>query len=156
VNRPRLSAWTVGVLSGGVFALGLWLSKMTEPSKVLGFLDVTGSWDPSLCFVMAGAVGAHFAWLRWGARRVADESDGADAATTSSRRGRIDGALLLGAAIFGVGWGMAGYCPGPALVALAWGRPEAALFVLAMAGGVASFNALWPRAEAPDSLRELV
>lgn len=160
-------ATLAGALSGAVFAVGLWLSEMTDPAKVLGFLDVTGRWDPSLAWVMAGAVGAHFAWLRWTSRRAAISASKTALSAPSAPSvlsspsppvpaspPGVDRALLSGAAIFGVGWGMSGYCPGPALVALAWGRREAALFVLAMTCGVWLFNASRARARAPESLRE--
>jgi uncharacterized membrane protein YedE/YeeE len=125
------------VLSGSVFALGLSLSGMTDPRNVLGFLDAFGQWDPTLAFVMLGAIGVHFSWLRWGS----------PASSPSAASGAIDAPLLLGAGIFGVGWGMSGYCPGPALVALAWGRSEALLFVLAMCGGIVLFNVFKRRDE---------
>jgi uncharacterized protein len=153
------SASLVGVTSGSVFALGLWLSGMTDPAKVLGFLDFAGDFDPALAFVMAGAVGVHFAWLRW-ASKSKSEHAAVDSSPASSRPpsavGRVDAALLVGAGLFGLGWGMAGYCPGPALVALAFGRYEALLFVIAMAGGMGLFNVLRRRADAPTSLRESV
>ena len=148
MTLPRLSPTAVSILSGSVFALGLSLSGMTDPARVLGFLDVAGRWDPSLAFVMAGAVGVHFTWLRWDSRRRANR----DAAPSSAVPKRVDAALLSGSAIFGVGWGMAGYCPGPALVASAQGRSEALLFLAAMAGGVALFNAF--RADVRQFLRE--
>ena len=134
MNAPRLSATLVGLLSGSIFAVGLALSGMTDPRRVLAFLDFFGDWDPSLAFVMLGAVGAHFSWLRWTIER------GAAKVSSVGAPSRIDGPLLLGAAIFGVGWGMSGYCPGPALVAIALGRVEAGLFVLAMVGGMAAFG----------------
>lgn len=122
------------IVSGALFAVGLALSGMTDPGKVLGFLDVAGRWDPSLAFVMAGAVGVHFTWLRWLARRSAD------AATSAAPSTGVDARLLTGAGIFGVGWGLSGYCPGPALVALAYGRAEGAVFVLAMLTGILLFS----------------
>lgn len=126
--RERLVALACGVL----FALGLALSGMTDPGKVLGFLDVTGRWDPSLAFVMGGAVGFHALWLR-----LARRTDGLSPAIVNTA---IDARLVIGAAIFGVGWGLAGYCPGPALTSLAYGRTEALLFVLAMVLGVLLFR----------------
>jgi uncharacterized membrane protein YedE/YeeE len=126
---------------------------MTDPGKVLGFLDVAGAWDASLAFVMAGAVGVHFAWLRW----ISRASSAAPASSAASQPpSGVDARLILGAGIFGVGWGMAGYCPGPALVAAAFGRREALLFLAAMVAGIALFNAFNRRAEAPSSVREPV
>lgn len=149
-SRSPLPAWLAGLVAGALFAVGLALSGMTDPGKVLGFLDVAGAWDPTLAFVMGGAVGVHFAWLRLSARFSAEAAD-------SSRLPQprvIDARLLSGAALFGVGWGMSGYCPGPALVASAFGRREALLFSLAMLGGMVLFNAFQRRAEQGGSLRE--
>lgn len=129
----------VAATSGALFAFGLALSGMTDPGKVLGFLDVAGAWDPSLAFVMGGAVGLHFLWLRWSERKV--PSVEASAAASSP----VDARLLGGAAIFGVGWGLSGYCPGPGLAALAYGRLEAVVFVLAMIAGILLFSVLGKR-----------
>jgi uncharacterized protein len=143
VSLGRVSPELVGVATGSVFAIGLSLSGMTDPRKVLAFLDVFGAWDPTLAFVMLGAIGVHFSWLRWMSARA-----------PAAVAGRIDAQLLLGSAIFGVGWGLSGYCPGPALVALAFGRVEALLFVLAMSAGMMLHSA-FDRGEAPSaSLRE--
>lgn len=120
----------VAIVSGALFAVGLALSGMTDPGKVLGFLDVAGSWDPSLAFVMGGAVGLHFVWLRFVAR--------APSQPAVSRK--VDARLVGGAAIFGVGWGLSGYCPGPALSALAFGRTEGIVFTLAMLAGILIFR----------------
>ena len=137
----------VAVASGALFAVGLALSGMTDPSKVLGFLDVAGDWDPSLAFVMGGAVGFHFLWLRLGAPRLPAP------VTSSPPSSKIDARLLGGAALFGAGWGLAGYCPGPALVGLAFGRLEALAFVSAMLAGVTLFNVLGNRrsSDAPSA-----
>jgi uncharacterized membrane protein YedE/YeeE len=141
MSRRARPAWLVGVLSGATFAVGLALSGMTDPNKVLGFLDVAGNWDPSLAFVMVGAIGFHFAWLRLTARNAPSASEPAQP------NRRIDARLLVGAALFGVGWGMSGYCPGPALVSASFGRPEALLFVLALLGGIAAFRVFDRRPE---------
>jgi len=118
---------------GLLFAVGLAVAGMTNPAKVIGFLDVTGAWDPSLAFVMGGALGVYaVAWqLR---RRVAAPALGGTFPAPPS--GAIDGRLLVGAAIFGLGWGVAGYCPGPAVVASAVTR-NAPVFVLGMLVGMA-------------------
>jgi len=120
-------------VSGALFALGLSLSGMTEPARVIGFLDVTGAWDPSLAFVMGGAVTVFAVLYQVIVRRLAQPL----VAETFHLppRARIDAKLLVGAALFGVGWGLAGLCPGPALVALGAGKVEAALFTLAMVAG---------------------
>lgn len=116
-------------LVGALFALGLGISGMTQPSKVLGFLDVFGAWDPALMFVMGGAVAVNFIGYRLAVGRphplLAARFD------IPTRRD-IDWQLLTGASLFGIGWGMAGFCPGPALVALASGSADVLLFVCAM------------------------
>jgi len=115
-------------LVGLLFGLGLCLGGMTDPQKVLGFLDLAGDWDPSLALVMLGALGvAFFAFRLAGA--------GSFAAAPSVAK-RIDARLLVGAAIFGTGWGLVGLCPGPALTDLGFLDLRALVFVLAMASGV--------------------
>lgn len=144
----------IGLLCGVIFALGLWFSGMTDPGKVLGFLDVAGAWDPSLAFVMAGAVGVHFSWLRWASRRRVAAAETSGSAIPPAK---VDARLITGAAIFGIGWGAVGYCPGPALVASAFGRREAIWFSLAMLAGIAVYTALSVlerRAAAPISVRD--
>ena len=125
----------VALVAGLVFAIGLGVSGMTDPRKVLGFLDVGGSWDPSLAFVMIGAIGVHFAFAR---RAVARPVTLGGAPIALPARGSIDARLLVGAALFGVGWGVGGYCPGPALVALTGnGSLTVVAFVAAMIAGTA-------------------
>jgi uncharacterized protein len=124
----------VALLGGLVFGLGLLLSGMTDPGKVQGFLDVTTRWDPSLALVMGGAVlvtSLAFAWARRSRRSWLD----VDRMWPAVRS--IDGRLLGGGALFGLGWGLAGFCPGPALVALSAGMTDAWLFVPAMLTGIA-------------------
>ncbi len=130
---------------GVVFALGLGLGGMTQPSKVVGFLDVSGAWDPSLAFVMGGALAAHALLRRWIVARPAPllASSFAVPALTD-----IDGRLLSGAAIFGVGWGLAGFCPGPAIVAAGGGATAALVFVPAMLAGMLLHKASTARADA--------
>lgn len=128
--RARLSA----LFAGALFGLGLVVSGMTDPAKVRGFLDVAGRWDPSLAFVMIGAIGVHFALLRLVQRRPAPLFARAFDLPT---RKDIDGRLVSGAAVFGVGWGLAGVCPGPAVVCLGTGSVAPVLFVLAMLAGTA-------------------
>ncbi len=119
---PRL----VGLVSGLLFGAGLVLSGMTRPDKVIGFLDLTGDWDPSLAFVMVGAIGV-FAFAAWAARRQT-RPVWAPSFQWPTRKD-IDARLLLGSALFGLGWGLAGYCPGPAPTApgpeYRTGRPDA-------------------------------
>jgi len=123
----------VSFLSSLVFAVGLALSGMTQPAKVLGFLDVSGAWDPSLAFVMAGAIGVHALAYRLIRRRPAPLY-AAEFALPASQR--IDARLLLGAGLFGVGWGLGGFCPGPALTSLVTGAPKVLVFVGAMLAGM--------------------
>lgn len=120
-------------VSGLLFALGLALSGMTKPEKVLGFLDFRGAWDPSLAFVMLGAIGVHFVAQRLAGRMRAPLAGG-----TFDRPAlkRIDSRLVLGSALFGAGWGLSGYCPGPALVSLSGGALPTLVAVTAMLGGV--------------------
>ncbi|MDO9383711.1 MAG: YeeE/YedE family protein [Hyphomicrobiaceae bacterium] len=124
------------LISGLLFGLGLILSGMANPAKVLDFLDVTGTWDPSLAFVMAGAIGVAAPGF-WLVRRRSAPLTGpvfhvppADAP--------VDRKLLVGAAVFGIGWGLAGFCPGPALVALALAAPGTLAFVAAMVAAIAA------------------
>ncbi|SDN30498.1 DUF6691 family protein [Polaromonas sp. JS666] len=125
------------LLAGLVFGLGLIVSGMANPAKVLGFLDLAGSWDPSLAFVMAGAIAVgFFAFLLAKKRRLS--LLGAEMKLPAA--GRIDRRLMAGSLLFGVGWGLAGFCPGPGLVALGMGEPKAAVFVLAMLAGMATFE----------------
>lgn len=120
------------LLCGVVFGLGLGVSQMVDPRKVLGFLDLAGAWDPSLMFVMGGALLATAIGYRLVLRRPAPRL--AESFQLSAAR-RIDAPLLGGAALFGIGWGLAGYCPGPAIASLGFGNAEALWFLPAMAAG---------------------
>lgn len=121
-------------ITGVIFGLGLIISGMTDPEKVLGFLDLAGAWDPSLFFVMVGAISIS-AVAFYIARRRDRSVLGAPMQLPTSKR--IDKRLLLGSLMFGVGWGIAGFCPGPALVSTASGQPKALLFTAAMLAGMA-------------------
>lgn len=121
------------LVAGLLFGLGLVVSGMTQPQKVLGFLDIFGRFDPSLMLVMVGAIGVHFFAYRWKAGRKTPLFSPAFVVPT---RRDVDGKLLLGAAIFGVGWGLGGYCPGPGIVSLPAGGVPALAFVGAMLGGM--------------------
>jgi uncharacterized membrane protein YedE/YeeE len=123
--------------SGLVFGLGLIVSQMVDPQKVLAFLDLFGNWDPSLAFVMAGAVAV--SGLGWILARRRGTPVLVPRLEMPSRRD-IDAPLLAGAALFGVGWGLSGYCPGPAIVSLATGASGVLVFVGAMIGGMALFR----------------
>lgn len=133
------------LLAGLVFGFGLIVSGMANPAKVLGFLDLAGAWDPSLALVMAGAVGVgFFAFLL--ARRRALSFIGAEMKLPAP--GAVDSRLAAGATLFGIGWGIAGFCPGPALVGLGMGLPKAALFVAAMLAGMIAFELIEARRNA--------
>lgn len=121
----------IALICGLLFGLGLIISGMIKPEKVLGFLDLAGLWDPSLVFVMAGAVGVvavayGVAKHRWPA--------------LNATAFMVDKNLLLGAAVFGLGWGLAGICPGPAVVLLGMGSPKGAMFFLGLLGGMGLFE----------------
>jgi uncharacterized membrane protein YedE/YeeE len=123
------------LVSGTLFAFGLCLSGMTHPSKVLGFLDVFGRWDPSLAFVMAGAVSVSAVAFRVSTRRAAPFFD--DRFRLGRTDAKVDMRVVLGSAVFGLGWGLSGLCPGPAVTSLVTGRPAAFVFVGAMFAGMA-------------------
>lgn len=127
------------LLAGLVFGLGLLVSGMVNPAKVLGFLDLAGAWDPSLALVMVGAIAVATVGFRAMAGRGASLLD--EPLRLPTRR-EIDGRLLLGGLGFGVGWGLAGFCPGPAVVALGAGEPKALVFVAAMLAGMGVFELL--------------
>jgi len=120
-------------VSGIVFALGLGIGGMTQPAKVIGFLDFTGNWDPSLAFVMIGAIAVHALFYRVIRRRSSPLFSPSFAMPT---RTDIDLPLVSGAVIFGLGWGLAGFCPGPALTSLASGNSSSIIFSLAMIAGM--------------------
>jgi hypothetical protein len=128
----NLNAFLVGLL----FGLGLIISGMTDPSKVIGFLDLAGAWDPSLAFVMGGAilVGA-------GAFTIAKKRQrsllGAPMQLSSATE--LDKGLLIGSLVFGIGWGLSGFCPGPAVVSAAAGQPKALIFVASILAGMALY-----------------
>lgn len=129
-------------IAGLLFGAGLVLSGMSNPNKVLAFLDILGDWDPSLLFVMGGAIVTTFAGYRLVWRRGGPLAGGS---FHLPRVTRADFKLLSGSAVFGIGWGLAGYCPGPALTALAFGATEAWLFVAAMVAGFYVSSRLNPR-----------
>jgi uncharacterized membrane protein YedE/YeeE len=129
VNASAIAAF----VSGLVFACGLALGGMTQPSKVVAFLDVSGNWDPSLAMVMGGALATHAVLRRYVMRRSVPLLGGRYCVP---ERSDIDIRLVAGAALFGVGWGLGGFCPGPALVAVGAGMHAAAVVVPAMLAGM--------------------
>jgi uncharacterized membrane protein YedE/YeeE len=128
-----VTAFLAGLMFGG----GLILSGMSNPAKVLAFLDIAGSWDPSLLFVMLGAIVVAALAFRFARTRVRPLF-GSHIHVPGA--GRIDTPLVLGSVTFGIGWGLVGYCPGPALTALAVGGRSTLLFVAAMVAGMAIFE----------------
>jgi uncharacterized membrane protein YedE/YeeE len=134
------------LLAGLVFGLGLIVSGMADPAKVLGFLDLAGHWDPSLAFVMAGAIAVGAVAFAVANRRALSFL-GAEMRLPSARH--IDRRLVLGSMLFGIGWGVAGFCPGPALVTLGMGETKALVFVAAMLAGMGAFELFERRKRAP-------
>jgi uncharacterized membrane protein YedE/YeeE len=125
------------LVAGLLFGIGLLLSGMTDPQKVLSFLDLAGKWDPSLGFVMCGAIAVAapaFAWAKRRSRSLLGAPIQLPARSTADYR------LVFGSLAFGAGWGLAGFCPGPALVSAASGQPGAWIFVAAMLAGMAVFS----------------
>lgn len=136
-------------LAAVLFALGLGVAGMTRPTKVLGFLTWSRDWDPSLAFVMVGAILTYGVLFRLTMRRPAPV---AEPTFDLPKRYRIDTRLVLGAAVFGVGWGLGGLCPGPAVVAMATGDKDVVLFVGAMVVGMLlerGVNKIWPPNHTP-------
>ncbi len=121
------------LMSGFIFALGLGISEMTRPEKVLGFLDVFGHWDPSLAFVMGGAIVVYAIALQIAGRRDKPAFGNKFRIPT---RSDITPSLIIGSAIFGVGWGLAGFCPGPGIVAASAGVTPALFFLPALIVGI--------------------
>jgi uncharacterized protein len=138
MKKPAASR-AIEFLVGLVFGWGLLLSGMTDPGKVQGFLDLFGPWDPSLALVMGGAIAVGVLAFALAQKRTTTFLGGA--LHVPGRRD-IDPPLVAGALIFGVGWGLAGFCPGPAIVAMATAQPKAAVFVLAMLAGMVGFELL--------------
>lgn len=127
----------IGFAFGLLFGAGLVISGMSNPAKVIGFLDLTGQWDPSLALVMGGAVAVFGVLYRFALRR---HKPVLAAAYSVPERKRLDTPLLAGALVFGVGWGMAGFCPGPAVVSAGFGDPRVWVFVAAMLLGITLFR----------------
>lgn len=138
----RISEYLVGLL----FGLGLLLSGMTDPGKVIGFLDLAGAWDPSLALVMGGAIGVGVFAFAWAKKRqvpwLGDQFHWPQSQ-------QIDRRVVIGSIVFGIGWGLAGFCPGPALVSLASGQEKALYFVGAMFFGMIACDFVQRRASPP-------
>ena len=127
------------LICGFIFALGLGISGMTQPQKVIGFLDIFGHWNPSLAFVMIGAIGVHaLSYL------IANKksSPALDSQFHIPQKSSIDWKLVTGSFIFGIGWGLGGFCPGPAITSLASGSSTVVVFLVAMMSGMLFMNFL--------------
>jgi uncharacterized membrane protein YedE/YeeE len=138
----RISEFVVGLM----FGVGLMASGMTDPSKVIGFLDLFGAWDPSLALVMGGAVVVGFFAFALAKKRTTTFLGGALRFPTSTQ---MDKPLVIGSLLFGAGWGLGGFCPGPALVSMADGQAKAMLFVGAMLVGMLGFELMDRLVHAP-------
>jgi len=134
-------------LVGLLFGWGLLIAGMTDPAKVIGFLDLAGAWDPSLAFVMGGGILVGLFGFTIAKKRTTSFLGSAMRLPTSND---IDRRLVLGSLVFGAGWGLAGFCPGPGIVSMGAGESKAALFVAAMVGGMLLYEALdrWSKAAA--------
>ena len=135
----------MALAAGLVFGIGLIVSGMTDPSKVLGFLDLAGAWDPSLALVMAGAIAVGTFAFALADKRTTSLLGEVMRLPTATQ---IDRRLVMGGVLFGIGWGLAGYCPGPALAALLTGAVKPLAFVLALVAGMATFEFMEQRATA--------
>lgn len=141
-------AMLLSLAAGLVFGIGLIVSGMANPAKVLGFLDLAGPWDPSLAFVMAGAIAVGTLAFAVARKRTTSFLGLQMRLPTSSQ---LDRRLVIGSLLFGIGWGIAGFCPGPALVALGMGYGKAAIFVGAMLAGMVIFELLERRGARPTA-----
>ena len=140
----------MALAAGLLFGIGLILSGMTDPGKVTGFLDLAGKWDPSLALVMAGAIAVSVIPFHLASRRSTALLGGPMRLPT---RSDIDRRLVLGSLVFGAGWGLAGYCPGPALASLLSGGAKPVIFVAAMVGGMLVFE--WLESRSRQTQRKL-
>jgi uncharacterized membrane protein YedE/YeeE len=134
-QRWNLAAFAAGIL----FAVGLCIGGMTNPAKVIAFLDIAGDWDPALAFVMGGAIAVYAPSYRIITGRRHPVLEGEFSLPTKTD---VDKRLILGAVAFGIGWGLVGLCPGPALVAMMTGRLELAIYGAAMVTGMLAFR-MW-------------
>lgn len=142
MSGRKVSTLLVALVSGLLFGAGLAISGMIDPAKVLGFLDVAGDWDPSLAFVMAGAIAVYSPVALWARRGRRSWFGGMVPHPKSSG---IDGRLLVGAVLFGLGWGLVGLCPGPALASLSVAAADTWIFVVALVVGVVLHKVVGPR-----------
>jgi uncharacterized protein len=134
--------WLSALVAGILFGVGLGVAGMTRPEKIVGFLNITGDWDPSLIFVMGGALTLYFLAHRLLVASGRIQRPLVEAKFVIPTRRDIDGPLVVGSVIFGLGWGLAGFCPGPAIVAVTSGAATAFVFVAAMVVGNVGYR-LW-------------
>lgn len=138
-NNAQMNAAIAALAVGFIFAVGLGISGMTRPSKVVGFLDLFGNWDPSLIFVMAGAIAVHFVTYKVIRKRSSPLLVPNWQVPTKTE---LTPALVIGAVLFGAGWGLGGFCPGPAMTSLASLQTKPAIFVISMLVGMYLFKFL--------------
>ncbi|EUB99331.1 protein of unknown function DUF395 YeeE/YedE [Rhizobium sp. CF080] len=138
----QLLQTVAALVSGTVFGFGLALSGMLDPTRVQGFLDIFGAWDPSLVFVLGGAVLVAFMGIQIMDRMARPTFD--DTFHVPAKR-EIDAPLVIGSALFGLGWGIGGFCPGPAIASLSVGLGQSFLFVAAMLVGMTIHDRMWSR-----------
>lgn len=147
--KPQRASVAVALVAGVLFGVGLGISGMGRPAKVLAFLDVSGAWDPSLAFVMMGAIGVYAIAVRVTKQRTRPLGENAFHWPHPTA---VDAPLVIGSVVFGVGWGLGGFCPGPALLGAASGNTAALVFVAAMIAGMVARHAS-ARAEAAQAAR---
>jgi Predicted transporter component len=135
-----IAQFFAALASGIVFGFGLSLSGMLNPARVQGFLDIFGAWDPSLAFVLGGAVVVAFVGVQAMRRMKHPAFDDSFHVPTNNR---VDTSLVIGSALFGLGWGIGGFCPGPAVASLAMGLPETVAFIIAMLVGMTLHDRVW-------------
>ena len=132
----------VSFISGAVMAWGLCISQMINPAKVIGFLDIFGRWDPTLAFVMTGALLVSVVSFRFILKR---EKPLCGECYTLPQKKEIDAPLITGAILFGIGWGLSGFCPAPAVASLAFGLPRSVIFVFSMFAGMILYQSIFER-----------
>lgn len=138
MSKSKIIRILVGWISGALFGSGMIISGMVNPDKVIGFLNITGNWDPSLIFVMGGALAVFAPFYHFIIKKRSHAISG-DAFTWTTNT-QVDGTLIWGAIIFGVGWGLAGFCPGPAISSVAGGTNIILAFILSMLVGIIHAN----------------
>jgi len=134
MTKSKIMRMSVSLVAGLLFGMGMIISGMVNPAKVIGFLNITGNWDPSLAFVMGGALAVFTPIYHFVIKKRANALNGEKFTWTSNTK--IDGTLISGAVIFGAGWGLAGFCPGPAITSISSGSNIILAFILSMIVGI--------------------